>query len=252
MAVPGAARARRAGRVRVPRAAHARARVHAAVRAFGRRGHRRRREADVHVRRPRRPLGQPAAGGDGVGGARVHRDRALERRAGDALVLHRADVPARTRAARAPAPVPPDRRRGVRRRRAVAGRRDDRDDGDDARAVRAAGEQPGRHGQLAGRARGARRVPRHAGDVLQRARRQAGRRFAAAADHQPAAHPGFEEPRRHRGRRRRPQPARFAGRGIARPLRARARAADRRSASNTTSTRGWCAASTTTPGRSSR
>ncbi len=218
MAFPRAAGARRAGRVRLPRAAHAGARVHASVRPLGRRGDRRRREADVHVRRSRRPLGQPAPRRDGVGGARVHRERAVEQGAGDPLVLHRADVPARAGAARPPAPVPSDRRRGVRHQRAVAGRRDDRDAGDDAGALRPGRRRHRGQRQLAGRARGARGLPRHAGRLLLGTPRPAGRRFAAAPRDQPAAHPRFEEPRRDRGRRGRAQ----ADRRTERDARARA------------------------------
>ena len=73
--------------------------------------------------------------------------------------------------------------------------------------------------QLAGRARGARGVPREAGRLLLAAPRPAGRGLAAAAGDQPAAHPRFEEPRRDRGRRRRAQADRRAERRLARALR---------------------------------
>ena len=76
-------------------------------------------------------------------------------RAGHPLVLHRADVPARARAARTAAPVPSGRRRAVRRRRAHRRRRDDRHAGDDAHRLRAAGRGSGDDPQLPGRARGA-------------------------------------------------------------------------------------------------
>ena len=53
--------ARRAGGLLLPRAAHPHPRVHAAVRAQRGRGHRGGREADVHLRRPGRQLGDHAA-----------------------------------------------------------------------------------------------------------------------------------------------------------------------------------------------
>ncbi len=168
MAVRRGEGARRPRSVRLPRAADARPRVHAALRPLGRRGDRRRREADVHLRRPRRPLGQPAPRGDRLRRARLHRECAVEPRAGHPLVLLRPHVPARAGAARPAAPVPPDRRRVVRRQRAVGRRRDDRHARLDDRGDRPAGRVAGGEPQLARRARGAGRLPGGAGGVLPR------------------------------------------------------------------------------------
>ena len=209
-----------AGRVRLPRSAYADPRVHRAFGSGGGRGHRRRREADVHVQRPRRPVGEHAPRGDRADGACLHRARAVDARAGHALVLHRADVPARARAARAPAPVPPGRRRALRPGRADRRRRDDRDAGDDADRLRAAPVGSGGHAQLPGRARGAARLSRGAGVFSLSARRQARRGLAAAARDQPAARARFEEPGGAGAGRERARPARPSGRRLEAALRA--------------------------------
>ena len=63
-------------RLRLRRDPPAGARAHRAVRARGGRGHRHRRQGDVHLRRPQGPLADPATRGHRWGGSRLHRERA--------------------------------------------------------------------------------------------------------------------------------------------------------------------------------
>ncbi len=83
---PAARRAAR--RVRPHRAADLRG--HRAVRARGRRVHRRGLQGDVHLRRPRRPVGDPAAGGHRGRDARGDRARPRPRRAAGQAAATRA------------------------------------------------------------------------------------------------------------------------------------------------------------------
>ena len=95
------------------------------VRGLGR-GHRHRREGDVHLRRPQRR--EPRAAPRGDGGHRARGDRAqLPLQRADARVDRGPDVPLRAPAEGPPAPVPPVRRRGAGLRGAGRGRRADRD-----------------------------------------------------------------------------------------------------------------------------
>ena len=71
-----------------------------ALRAHVRRGLGRRAEGDVHVRRPRRPLADAAAGGDGADLPRLRRARHAPRAAAGEALHDRADVPLRRAAAR--------------------------------------------------------------------------------------------------------------------------------------------------------
>ena len=120
-----AARRRPAGRLRRHRAADLRG--HRAVRPRRRRVHRRGVQGDVHVRRPRRPVGDAAARGHRRRDARGDRARAGPRPAAGQAVLRGAVLPLRAPAGRPLPPAAAGRRRGDRRRRPRAGRRGDRD-----------------------------------------------------------------------------------------------------------------------------
>ena len=122
---PGHAAGRgRPGRLRADRAAGLRG--HRAVRARRRRVHRRREQGDVHLRRPRRPLGDAAPGGHRGRGPVGDRARPGPGRAAGQAALRRAVLPLRAAAGRALPAAAAGRHRGHRGRRPGAGRRGDR------------------------------------------------------------------------------------------------------------------------------
>ena len=97
-----------------------------AVRARRRRVDRRRQQGDVHLRRPRRPVGHAAPGGHRRRDARGDRARAGPRPAAGQALVRRAVLPLRAPAGRPLPAAPAGRRRGDRGRRPGAGRRGDR------------------------------------------------------------------------------------------------------------------------------
>ena len=99
----------------------------AAVRARHRRRDRHRLEGDVHLRRPRRPLPDPAARGHGRHRARGHRAQPDEHRPRAEGLRAGPDVPPRAAAEGALPAVPPGGRRGVRHGAPVDRRRGHRD-----------------------------------------------------------------------------------------------------------------------------
>ena len=162
-----------------------------------------------------------------------------------AAVLHGPDVPARAPAEGALPAVPPGRRRGAGLCRPGRGRRAHR------AWARACGSGWGwrtsaLRAQYAGQPRGARPPPRAAGEVPGTARRRPGCGRQAPAAHQSAARPRQQEPGDAGADRGRAALVRRSRRGLARAFRGRCRRSCARSGWTTRSTRGWCAASTTT------
>ena len=110
----------------VPAGRHADVRGHRALRARRRVGHRHRRQGDVHLHRPGRPIDDAAARGDGAGVARGARSPARAAAPPRPAPLRHADVPLRPSPGGALPAVPPGGHRGDRRPRPVLRRRGDR------------------------------------------------------------------------------------------------------------------------------
>ncbi len=113
--------------LRLRRGADADRGADAALRPLDRRGHRHRREGDVHLRRQGRGHAHAAPRGHGRRGARLRRARGAHARADHEVELPRAHVPPRAPRARALSAVLAGGPRVLRRSRAARRRRDDRD-----------------------------------------------------------------------------------------------------------------------------
>ena len=225
-------------------------RADGALREERRRGVGHRPQGDVLLHRPRRARGLPPAREHGGRGARVHRARDAAGGRREEALLRRPAVPLRAAAEGALPRVPADRRRGPRRGGPGDGRRAPRHALRPPRPARLHGalrlaQQRRERGLPAGLRGGAPRVP-------PRARGEDGRGRPAAASREPAPRPRHEGPLAGGGPRRgaaRPRPPRPR---LARAPRGAPRAPRRRAASRIASSRGSCAASTTTRAPSSR
>ena len=249
---PGADRARRRGdlrprRLRADRDAGLRG--HRAVRARRRPLDRHRPQGDVHLRGQGRAQPHPAPEGTAPI-CRAYLEHGMHKLAQPVKLSYaRPVLPPRAPAGRPLPPVPPDRRRGDRHRLAAGRRRGDRAARRPARrARRARGRAAARQPRLA---RGAPRLPGGAEGAPARQRGRAVQGRARADRHQPAARLRLRRRGDAGGDGERADDRRAARRRGRRALRRGARAARRGRRRATRSTRPWCAASTTTRGRSS-